>query len=291
MSDSSGDGAGGGDAHDAHIPAWGSGNGWSPSPVPPEPLPFPFPETTPSEAALERGRRRRLPAVVIGVAVVAVVVGAAAMLLWRAHDLAPAAEGLGVEPAPEPVGHSATDCTNSVSSGEVRPGDSPTNGVVSAGGLSFPRSVAPEWRAKPEHRVPNSIDAVSLDELVSDIGERGWIGQLTVGITNFEPSMPLADQARLLLKCVLRSDLYADTSPSVGEAVPTAGRLDGTPTSTIEAPVAVKVADPAIRGDDVVIIIVGTRPSTYFLATTPFGDVEREAIVRAAREQLHISAV
>lgn len=173
----------------------------------------------------------------------------------------------------------------------MRPDDSSTSGLVSAGGLSFPRSVAPEWRAKPEHRVPNSIDAVSLDELVSDIGERGWIGQLTVGITNFDQSMSLADQAELLLKCLLRSDLYEGTSAQVGEAVPTPGRLDGTPTSTIEVPVSVKVADPAIRGDDVVVIIVGTRPSTYFLATTPFGDVERAAIVRAARERLHVSAV
>jgi hypothetical protein len=56
-----------------------------------------------------------------------------------------------------------------------------------------------------------------------------------------------------------------------------------TPTSTIEVPVSVKVADPAIHGDDVVMI-VGIRPSTYFLDTTPFGDVERGAIVRAARE-------
>jgi hypothetical protein len=63
-----------------------------------------------------------------------------------------------------------------------------------------------------------------------------------------------------------------------------------TPTSTIEVPVSVKVADPAIHGDAVVVMIVGTRPTTYFLATTPFGDVERGAIVRAAREQLHISA-
>jgi hypothetical protein len=176
-----------------------------------------------------------------------------------------------------------------MTSGEVPPGDS-SNDMVSAGGLSFPRSVAPDWRAKPEHRVPNSVDAVSLDEVVSDIGERGWIGQLTVGITNFDQSMSLADQATLMLKCVLRSDLYAGTSASVGEAVPIPGRLDGTPTSTIEVPVSVKVADPAIHGDDVVVMIVGTRPTTYFLATTPFGDVERGAIVRAAREQLHISA-
>jgi hypothetical protein len=132
---------------------------------------------------------------------------------------------------------------------------------------------------------------VSLDETVSDMGETNWIGQLTVGITNFDQSMPLADQAELLLKCVLRSDLYVDTFPSAGEAVPTPGRLDGTPTSTIEVPVSVRVPDPTILGDDVVVMIVGTRPSTYFLATTPFGDVERAAVVRAAREQLHISAV
>jgi hypothetical protein len=288
MSSSSGDGAGAGGSPGPDLPAWGTGEPWPSPHVPPDPPAVPFPEAAPSEPASRRDWRRKPPAALIGVAVIAVVAVAAALLLWRTNDSGPAAESLSVEPAPAPVEHSATDCTNSVTSGEVPPGDL---SMVSAGGLSFPRSVAPDWRAKAEHRVPNSIDAVSLDEKISDMGDRGWIGQLTVGITNFDPSMSLADQARLLLKCVLRSDLYADTSAVAGEGVPTAGRLDGTPTSTIEVPVSVRVPDPTILGDDVVVIIVGTRPSTYFLATTPFGDVERAAVVRAAREQLHISAV
>ena len=66
---------------------------------------------------------------------------------------------------PHSVGAHRNDCTHSVSSGEV-----PTNGTVSAGGLFFPQSAAPHWRPKPEHRVPNSVDVVSLVEEVGDMG-------------------------------------------------------------------------------------------------------------------------
>lgn len=221
---------------------------------------------------------------VVGVAVVAVIAIAAVVIL-RMGSTEPT-PGVLDEAPPTPVAQAATDCTHSLSSGEV-----PTSGIVSAGGLSFPRSVAPDWRPKPEHRVPNSIDAVSLDEQISDMEEMNWIGQLTVGITNFEQSMSLADQAKLMLKCIPASDLYDTTSPTVAEVTPTPGRLDGTPTSTIEAPISVTIPDRSILGDDLVLIIVGTRPTTYFLATTPFGDVDRRAVVQAALDGLHVSAL
>jgi hypothetical protein len=273
----------GGGMHVGDIPAYGVEVGGTPH-EPDQPA-VPFPDVAPSEEEPGRGRGHLAPFVFIGVAIIAVIAVASVLVMSRTGAQEGAPDSVG-EAAPTPAAHTATDCTHSVSSGEV-----PTNGTVSAGGLFFPRSVAPRWQPKPEHRVPNSIDAVSLDEEVSDMGDMVWIGQLTVGITNFDQSMSLADQAKLMFKCVLGSDLYEGASASVAELTPTPGRLDGTPTSTIEAPVTVAVADPSVRGDDVVVVVVGTRPSTYFLATSPFGDVHRRAIVQAAREALQLSPV
>ena len=266
----------------ADLPAYGNGDHRAPrSSTNDQPaVPFPDPAIDPRS-----GRRRRAAIGMTGIAIVAVVAAAATLLMSRTSP-SESTSGGGAASAPTPVLQTATDCTRSASSGEV-----PTSGMVSAGGLSFPQSVAPQWRAKAEHRVPNSVDAVSLDEKVSDMGESTWIGQLTVGGTNFDQSMTLANQARLMLKCVVRSALYEGTSPSVAEATPVPGRLDGTPISTIEVPISVSVADPAITGDDVVLVIVGTSPSTYFLATSPFGDTGRRAVVDAAWRGLHVSSV
>lgn len=266
----------------ADLPAYGNRDDRAPRSSTNDQPAVPFPD---SATEPRPSRRRRAAVGVTGIAVVAVIVTAATLLMPRTSPSESTSGGAATS-APTPVLQTATDCTRSASSGEV-----PTSGMVSSGGLSFPQSVAPQWRAKAEHRVPNSVDAVSLDEKVSDMGESTWIGQLTVGVTNFDQSMTLADQARLMLKCVVRSDLYERTTPSAAEATPVPGRLDGTPISTIEVPISVSVADPAITGDDVVLVIVGTSPSTYFLATSPFSDAKRRAVVDAAWRGLHVSSV
>lgn len=220
-----------------------------------------------------------------GVVGVIVVIALAALLIVRVS--APSsAPGPAEAEAPKPVAQTATDCTHSVSSGEV-----PTNGMVSAGGLYFPQNIAPGWRPKAEHRVPNSIDAVSLDEVISDMKDMNWIGQVTVGITNFDQSMSLPDQARLMLKCIVASSLYEGANAVVGTVTTTPGHLDGMPTLRLDASISVSIADPAIHGDDLVLIIVGTSPTTYFLGSAPFGDTARRDVVQAALNGLHVASV
>jgi hypothetical protein len=63
------------------------------------------------------------------------------------------------------------------------------------------------------------------------------------------------------------------------------------PTSTIEAVVSVSIPDPTIRGDDLVVVIVGTNPTTYFLGSSPIGDVGRRDVVQAALKALHVAAL
>ncbi|WP_163796933.1 hypothetical protein [Mycolicibacterium sediminis] len=258
---------------------------WSPAPPPSDAGSEPYPSSVPPTDPAPDHQRRTLAILgTVGVALVAAIV-VAIVLVVRVLDADPTSEDPAVAsqtPSAEPV----RECTQGVSDGEV-----PESGAVSAGGLSFPRSVAPEWQPKAEHRVPNSVDAISLEAEISDMTDMTWIGQLTVGVTNVDQDMSLTDQARLMLKCVVESELYERASPFVGEVTPKPGRLDGVPTVTIEVPISVVIPDPAITGDDLVLVIVGTRPSTYFLATTPFGDVERQAVVRAAMEGLRVSPV
>jgi hypothetical protein len=247
-------------------PAWS----WPPPQVPPPAVP---------------GRSNSTAAPVAIAAAVVLVIAVVVALIFYLHGNSTKGTAASNATSPTaPNAQSARDCTHSMSSGQV-----PTNGMVSAGGLSFPQSVAPNWRPKAEHRVPNSIDAISLDELVSP-ADRTWIGQVTVGITNFDQSMSLAAQAKLMLKCVLASDLYQPNQPEVPAVTPKAGRIDGTPTAEIDVVVSVTFVDPTIKGDDLVIIIVGTNPSTYFLGTSPIGDSARRNVVVAAQKALHVAA-
>ena len=192
-----------------------------------------------------------------------------------------------VRTAPRTVAQNATDCTDGTSNGEV-----PTGELVSAGGLSFPRDVAPSWDLVADEDMPNSIDAVALSDTVfyDESKDLGWEANLTVGSTNFVQSLSLADQAQLMLTCLV-SDSYAGASPTVAAATSTPGRLDGVPTATIEAAVSAVTIDPTITGDDVVLTIVGTQPSSYFLAETPFEDAGRRAMADAARRGLHVASV
>ncbi|BBZ15161.1 hypothetical protein [Mycobacterium branderi] len=231
------------------------------------------------------GHANRRAGVVGGVAAaIVVVVAVVVAVVFYGKDPPSGAAADAASPA-APNAWSATDCTHSASSGQV-----PVNGVVSAGGLSFPQNVAPGWRPKAEHRLPNSIDAISLDYTVSRVGGRTWIAQVTVGITNFDQSLSLAAQAKLMLRCVAASDLYEPYEPTVPAAAPKSGHIDGVPTAEIDATFTVTFADPTVKGDDVVIIVVGTSPSTYFLGTSPTGDTARRDVVQAAVKALHLAA-
>jgi hypothetical protein len=74
--------------------------------------------------------------------------------------------------------HNATDCTPNVSGSTA-----PTGGTVSAGGLSFPASAAPDWTLFSDDSTPNGIDVVGLAREVP--GANQWMMQAEVGITNF----------------------------------------------------------------------------------------------------------
>jgi hypothetical protein len=249
-------------------PAWS----WPPPQVPPPAVP---------------GRSNSTAAPVAIAAAVVLVIAVVVALIFYLHGNSTKGTAASNATSPTaPNAQSARDCTHSMSSGQV-----PTNGMVSAGGLSFPQSVAPNWRPKAEHRVPNSIDAISLDEIVSQADRSSWIGQVTVGITNFDQSMSLAAQAKLMLKCIAASELYEASEPKVPAVTPKAGHIDGLPTAEIDVAVTVTFADPTVKGDDLVIIVVGTSPSTYFLGASPIGDTARQGVVLAAVKALHVAAV
>lgn len=248
----------------------------------PPSYPYWGPPPPPPPVAPSRNRNLAIIGGVAAAVVVVAIVAAVAVLTLRSSAPMAGPEA----PPPQPQRQTATTCTHSESSGEV-----PETGMVSAGGLSFPLSVAPDWERKAEHRVPNSIDAVSLAETVSETEDMTWIGQVTVGITNFAPSLSLSEQAELMVKCIVGSELYDRAAPKLGEFTPVAGRLDGMPTSTIDVPITVTIDDPTVRGDDLVVIIVGTNPTTYFMGSSPIGDADRRSVVEAAIQQLHVSAL
>lgn len=227
-------------------------------------------------------------AVGVVLVVVAVVV---AMVLHDHHHKATHAGSTGTRTGVTSTARgdqSATDCTPNVSTGGL-----PVNGVVSAGGLSFAQSVAPDWVPRGDSRMPNALDAVSLVQTVVSTSSSSWIAQVTVGVTNFNQSMSIAAQAELMLKCVVKSNYFAPYSPDVPAVTSDSvksGRVDGVPTSEIDVPVEVAYPNPQITGDDVVVIIVGTKPSTVFFGTSPIGDTARRDVVRAAVAALHVAS-
>lgn len=178
---------------------------------------------------------------------------------------------------------SATDCTPNVSSGEL-----PVNGAVSAGGLSFPQSVAADWTAAGNYWFPNVIDAVTLYQ---EIDSGGWITDVTVAITNFDQSLSLADQATLMLKCLLSGSSYAPYTPEAPATISTeSGRISGVATSKIDVAVNVTYSNPRVTGDDIVVIVVDTRPSTVFLGISPIGDTASRDVVQAAAAALRVAS-
>lgn len=265
-----------------------SGWAWPPAYGPSNQPGVPFPAGAPGGPVPPGGPGNRGWVIAAGVGAALVVVIAlvvAAMLHGGATSSRSVPDTAVAGAPPSSNAQSATDCTHSVSSGEL-----PPRGMVAAGGLSFPQSIAPDWRVKPEHRVPNSIDAVSLDEQTAATATMNWIAQITVGVTNFDQSMNLADQAQLMLKCVLAGELYEGSSPTAPAVTPKTGRIDGIATSEIDAPVTVVFGDPTVKGDDVVIIVVATSPTTYFLGTSPMGDQARRQVVQAAIKSLHVAS-
>lgn len=168
----------------------------------------------------------------------------------------------------------ATDCTPNVSGGTL------TGNTVEAGGLSFPLSAAPGWMPGADTNLPNGIDVIGVVKEVPEATD--WMMEAQVGITNFVPSMDLAEQASKLLTCVAQGPGYPpDVKPTLGTPKTSSIKVDGVEAARVDAEVTLGDTSRGIPGDALVVITVKTDPVTFFLSTSPIGDAESQAAVEA----------
>lgn len=166
----------------------------------------------------------------------------------------------------------ATDCTPNVSGGPVPSGD-----TVSAGKLSFPTSAAPGWTPFSDDSMPNAIDAVGVAQEVPNANQ--WMMQAEVGITNFVTSMAVAAQASKLMTCVANGPGYAGASPTLGPTKTSSITVDGTQAARVDADITIADTSRNVKGDSVTVIVVKTKPVTFFLGGTPIGDAGDRATI------------
>jgi hypothetical protein len=229
----------------------------------------------------------------VGVVVAVVVMVAATLVLVRSgHNESPSAGGLSTPAVPlgpssppgvpPPYAQNATGCTPNVSAGTP-----PTGDTVRAGALSFPASAAPGWTPFGDDETPNGIDVVGLAREVP--GAEKWVMQAEVGITNFVASMDVATQASKLMTCIAGGPGYETSQPSLGPTKESSTRVDGTEAARVDADIT--IADPArgVPGDSVVIIVVKTKPATFFFGASPIGNAEDRAIIDRVIASLKVS--
>ncbi|MGV0633242.1 hypothetical protein ABQE69_00800 [Mycolicibacillus trivialis] len=183
--------------------------------------------------------------------------------------------------APASGEQTATDCTENVSGGSL------TGSMAQAGQLGFPLSAAPGWAPAADATLPNAIDVVGVIREVADAED--WMMEAMVGVTNFVPSMSLADQASKLLTCVADGPGFAGASPTLGTPTKSAIKVDGVEAERVEAEVTIADTTRGIPGDNLVIITVKTDPVTFFVATTPIGDSDSHDQVQKIIDALKVS--
>ncbi|MBS4729246.1 hypothetical protein MSM1_13160 [Mycobacterium sp. SM1] len=251
----------------------GPQTGWPGGPYPPGPPP--------------RGPGSKTPWLV-GAGITVLVVALAVILgLTVGHHgkptaTAPSATSSVPAAPPTTSQQNATDCTPNVSAGPVPNGD-----TVSAGKLSFPMSAAPGWTPFSDDSMPNAIDAVGVAQEVP--GANQWMMQAEVGITNFVASMDIAAQASKLMTCVANGPGYAGASPTLGPTKTSSVSVDNTPAARVDADITIADASRNVKGDSVTIIVVKTKPVTFFLGATPIGDADARATIDAVIAALRVA--
>jgi hypothetical protein len=226
---------------------------------------------------------------VIGAVVVVLIIGVlvAALVLFRGGSESntagqPTSAGPSA-PSSAPGGTSspqtATGCTPNVSAGTP-----PTGDTVSAGALGFPTSAAPGWAPIADDSTPNGISVVGVAREVP--GADKWVMQAEVGITNFVPSMSVTDQATKLITCIADGPGYEMASPSLGPTKTSSITISGIEAARVDGDITIADQARGVKGDSVVVIVVKTKPATFFFGATPIGDTES----RATLEQI-ISAL
>lgn len=253
-------------------------------PFPPGGPMGPFPPGPP-------GPRSKTPWL-IGAGIAVVLIGAlvAALVHFHGHP-----QGRGNEPTtampPAPssttpggpsTAHNATDCTPNASAGTLPSGD-----TVSAGPLSFPTSAAPGWTPFADESAPNGIDVVGVAREVP--GAEKWVMQAEVGITNFVASMDVGAQASKLMTCIADGPGYDLASPSLGPTKTSSITVDGTEAARVDADITLADTSRGVKGDSVVIIVVNTKPATFFYGATPIGDADSRGIIEQVIAALKVT--
>lgn len=172
----------------------------------------------------------------------------------------------------------ATACTPNASSGTT------PSGTAAAGPLSFPLSAAPGWTPYADASMPNSISMVGA---INDLPDARWMMQVEVGITNFVPTMSVADQATKLINCIAQGPGYNQAQPVLGPVTSTNIMVDGVP--AVQSDANVTVTGRPVPGDSVRIVVVATNPVTYFFGATPIGDTANRAVVEGVQGALKVS--
>lgn len=226
---------------------------------------------------------------VIVVLIIAVLV--AALLLFRGGggesttagpSTAAGPLGPSSKPGAPPNAQNATGCTPNVSAGSP-----PTGDTVSAGPLSFPTSAAPGWTPFADDSTPNGVDVVGLAREVP--GAEKWVMQAELGITNFVPSMDVGAQASKLMTCVADGPGYEMASPNLGPTKTSSITVDGTEAARVDADITVTDTSRGVKGDSVVIIVVKTKPASFFYGATPIGDADSRGIIEQVIAALKVT--
>lgn len=171
-----------------------------------------------------------------------------------------------LSPTPDPSATRPAGCdANQPNRLRAPPADSRVHG----GPLSYPTSALPDWSGpSTEQRIPYGRDAWSMYMPITT-EERGWASSATVGIATAPAAIGSSGAVRLMLQCVLTSDLYVGIAVRLDSAHYTKITVDGATGTRADA--VISFDDPTLhtKGSRLWVIVLDTKPATFFFAATP----------------------
>lgn len=159
---------------------------------------------------------------------------------------------------------------------------------LTSGKMSIPAAEMPSgWRADYSSRFPfvTQADGVTLNRPSST--STGWIAQIAVGVLPSDFSTQTEDIARKVVECLSTGPGYSTvTVGTVRYDAPVNATLNERDTAytLLNASIPVTGGPDGITGDDVIVVVVNSRPMTVAVGLSPIGDTRtRGAVDKAVR--------
>lgn len=147
---------------------------------------------------------------------------------------------------------------------------------VASGPLSFPRAALAGWNfAGP--------DAEQTHSATVPLAGKRWVSAVELGITGTD-GRTSADVARSIVLNAPRTSGYAKNNARVVGLAVTPTTVSGIPATRATA--SIEVQGAPVRADRFHVVVVNTKPQTYFVSAVPFEAPDRIAQADAAEAGL-----